>query len=160
MLLSIYVSWDLCYIHLWFFGSLNLCSMQVSMFLWICVSMVLCFYRCLFQVERRLHHTFQTWKVQVICKVQKNLSTNAWKMGKLIGKRHNWVKNLMFGFCKANILLVIFKCSIQHNIKCFFQVWKWHKILWDMFHLLNLDVRKLDLWNMDFWNLSFQNLDL
>ncbi len=45
-------------------------------------------------------------------------------MGKLIGEIHNWVKNLSFDFCKVNNLLVILKCSIQHNIKCFFQGWK------------------------------------
>jgi hypothetical protein len=37
------------------------------------------------------------------------------------GKRLSWIRNLSFDFRKVNKLLVIFKCSLQHNIKFFFE---------------------------------------
>ncbi len=84
---SFYVPMDMC-----FYG---------SMFPWMLVSSrkTIASYLLVLKSSSNLQNT-------------KKIVANAWKMGKLIGEKHNWVKNLPFSFCKVNNSLVIFKCNI------------------------------------------------
>lgn len=58
----------------------------------------------------------------------KNLIRRCTQKGKTNGKRHSWIRNLLFGFREVNKPLVIFRYSLQHSIKFFFQRWQWNFI--------------------------------
>ncbi len=54
------------------------------------------------------------------------LSRDVLKKEIFLGGKHSWIKILLFGFCKTNKSLVIFRCSLRHSIKFFFWRWQWN----------------------------------